>query len=268
MRSADAVYKGVMSSPWGVILPLRELQSVGELVAAIEVAQQAGAQAVYLEEHPSSELDPFVTIAAVGVATKEIAVGALIQDLIGRPASIVAKLLTGADIALAGRACIGIGGLDSFGAVPVHREEAVNLITAMLENDQTTYEGATIHAPDAWNLPRHAPVASVMPRVARVMRSRELLRELSTNRSMESASIVEMSGCPPEEFHAIEELLYKHRARASRIGVFTVGDPHDSRTLSFVDHQLAFDAWLYRWREIPPMDLFSSILAGLVHLPQ
>ena len=143
------------------IFPLGAFDELASLVDLAGHVKSLGASALLLEERPDSELDPVITLAALGAVVSSIALGIMLSPHSGRAPSVLAKFVSGLDLVSGGRAHLVLGDVrESPGQDLKRLEEQVELITKMLTDDVTTVDGPTYNVKAAWNMPRvtHPPL--------------------------------------------------------------------------------------------------------------
>jgi alkanesulfonate monooxygenase SsuD/methylene tetrahydromethanopterin reductase-like flavin-dependent oxidoreductase (luciferase family) len=118
---------------WGLSLSLSEDLSDPELVAEVAArAEAAGWDGVFVWDHLWNRTmapfaDPFVTLAAIAVATERMRIGTLVTALPRRRPQLVAQATTTLDLLSGGRMTLGIGlGVDSYGEYAAFAEQAAD----------------------------------------------------------------------------------------------------------------------------------------------
>jgi hypothetical protein len=103
------------------------------LLAEVAVtAEQAGWDAVFVWDHLWNRTlvpfaDPFVTLAAIAMATERIRIGTMVTALPRRRPQLVAQSTTSVDRLSGGRMVLGLGlGVDSYGEYSVFDEPAID----------------------------------------------------------------------------------------------------------------------------------------------
>ena len=116
---------------WGLSISLSEELSDPGLVAELAAtAENAGWQGVFVWDHLWNRTlvpfaDPFVTLAAIAVATERVSIGTMVTALPRRRPQLVAQATTSLDRLSAGRMVLGLGlGVDSYGEYSVFEEAA------------------------------------------------------------------------------------------------------------------------------------------------
>ncbi len=152
------------------------------LVAGLgERAERAGWDGLFLWDHiqyraPAAlVLDPWVTLAAIGIATTRLRLGAMVTPLARRRPWVVARQLAALDLLTDGRMVLGVGlGLDdsgqelsTFGEELDARtraemlDEALEIVQALLSGQPVHHRGPHYVADGATFLP--TPVQSPLP---------------------------------------------------------------------------------------------------------
>jgi alkanesulfonate monooxygenase SsuD/methylene tetrahydromethanopterin reductase-like flavin-dependent oxidoreductase (luciferase family) len=118
---------------WGLSISLSgDLADPGLLADVALAAEQAGWDGVFVWDHLWNRTlvpfaDPFVTLAAIAVATERVAIGTMVTALPRRRAQLVAQSTTSIDRLSGGRMVLGLGlGVDSYGEYSVFDEPAVD----------------------------------------------------------------------------------------------------------------------------------------------
>ena len=118
---------------WGLSISLSEELSDPRVVADVAAtAEEAGWHGVFVWDHLWNRTlapfaDPFVTLAAVAVATERVLIGTMVAALPRRRAQLVAQATTSLDRLSAGRMVLGIGlGVDSYGEYSAFDEPATD----------------------------------------------------------------------------------------------------------------------------------------------
>ena len=103
------------------------------LVAKVALtAEQAGWDGVFVWDHLWNRTlvpfaDPFVTLAAIALATERALIGTMVTALPRRRTQLIAQSTTSLDRLSAGRMVLGLGlGVDSYGEYSVFHEPAVD----------------------------------------------------------------------------------------------------------------------------------------------
>jgi alkanesulfonate monooxygenase SsuD/methylene tetrahydromethanopterin reductase-like flavin-dependent oxidoreductase (luciferase family) len=116
---------------WGLSISLSgDLDDPGLLAELAVVAEQTGWDAVFVWDHLWNKThvpfaDPFVTLAAIAVATERVAIGTMVAALPRRRPQLVAQSTTSLDRLSNGRMVLGLGlGVDSYGEYSVFDEPA------------------------------------------------------------------------------------------------------------------------------------------------
>ncbi len=145
----------------------------GELVATARHASQTGWDGIWLADHfmPDTpdgtrpltpRLEAWTTLAALATLAEGLRVGVLVSGNTYRHPAIVAKMATTVDVISGGRHVLGIGSgwqvneHDAYGielpSVPDRLdrlEEACAVISSLLRNERTNFEGRHYHLVDA-----------------------------------------------------------------------------------------------------------------------
>jgi alkanesulfonate monooxygenase SsuD/methylene tetrahydromethanopterin reductase-like flavin-dependent oxidoreductase (luciferase family) len=144
------------------------------LVADVALtAERAGWDGVFVWDHLWNRTlvpfgDPFVTLAAIAVATERIMIGTMVTALPRRRPQLVAQSTTSLDRLSRGRMVLGLGlGVDSYGEYSVFDEPAVDdraraaaldagieLLDQMLAGDPVAGAGGRVTTPAGVQQPR------------------------------------------------------------------------------------------------------------------
>jgi alkanesulfonate monooxygenase SsuD/methylene tetrahydromethanopterin reductase-like flavin-dependent oxidoreductase (luciferase family) len=118
---------------WGLSISLSgDLADPGLLAEVAVGAEGAGWDGVFVWDHLWHRnlipfADPFVTLAAIAVATERIAIGTMVTALPRRRPQLIAQATTSIDRLSSGRMVLGLGlGVDSYGEYSVFDEPAVD----------------------------------------------------------------------------------------------------------------------------------------------
>ncbi len=118
---------------WGLSISLsEELSDPGLIAEVAATAEQAGWHGVFVWDHLWNRTlvpfaDPFVTLAAIAVATERVLIGTLVTALPRRRPQLVAQATTSLDRLSAGRMVLGLGlGVDSYGEYSAFAEQATD----------------------------------------------------------------------------------------------------------------------------------------------
>ena len=118
---------------WGLSISLSGDLADPRLLAQVAVAaEQAGWDGVFVWDHLWNRTlvpfaDPFVTLAAIAMATERIVIGTMVTPLPRRRPQLVAQSTTSLDRLSNGRMVLGLGlGVDSHGEFSVFDEPAVD----------------------------------------------------------------------------------------------------------------------------------------------
>ena len=118
---------------WGLSISLSgDLADAGLLVDVARAAEQAGWDGVFVWDHLWNRTmipfaDPFITLAAIAMATNRLTIGTMVTALPRRRPQLVAQSTTSLDRLSGGRMVLGLGlGVDSYGEYSVFDEPAVD----------------------------------------------------------------------------------------------------------------------------------------------
>jgi alkanesulfonate monooxygenase SsuD/methylene tetrahydromethanopterin reductase-like flavin-dependent oxidoreductase (luciferase family) len=109
-----------------------DLADPGLLAGVARAAEQAGWDGVFVWDHLWNRTlvpfaDPFVTLAAIAMATERVAIGTMVTALPRRRPQLVAQATTSLDRLSGGRMVLGLGlGVDSYGEYSVFDEPAAD----------------------------------------------------------------------------------------------------------------------------------------------
>jgi alkanesulfonate monooxygenase SsuD/methylene tetrahydromethanopterin reductase-like flavin-dependent oxidoreductase (luciferase family) len=109
-----------------------ELADPGLVAEVATTAEQSGWDGIFVWDHLWNRTlvpfaDPFVTLAAVAVATERVLIGTMVTALPRRRPQLVAQAATSLDRLSGGRMVLGLGlGVDSYGEYSVFDEPAVD----------------------------------------------------------------------------------------------------------------------------------------------
>jgi alkanesulfonate monooxygenase SsuD/methylene tetrahydromethanopterin reductase-like flavin-dependent oxidoreductase (luciferase family) len=116
---------------WGLSISLSgELDEPGVIAEVAATAEEAGWDGVFVWDHLWNRTlvpfaDPFVTLAAVAVATERVTIGTMVLALPRRRPQLVAQATTSLDRLSGGRVVLGLGlGVDSYGEYSLFGEPA------------------------------------------------------------------------------------------------------------------------------------------------
>jgi alkanesulfonate monooxygenase SsuD/methylene tetrahydromethanopterin reductase-like flavin-dependent oxidoreductase (luciferase family) len=133
---ADAEWLTLGTVPavrWGLSISLSgDLADPGLLADVALGAEQADWDGVFVWDHLWNQTlvpfaDPFVTLAAIAVATERVVIGTMVTALPRRRPQLVAQSTTSVDRLSRGRMVLGLGlGVDSYGEYSVFDEPAVD----------------------------------------------------------------------------------------------------------------------------------------------
>jgi hypothetical protein len=149
---------------------LADPRVVADVAAA---AERAGWDGVFVWDHLWNRTlapfaDPFVTLAAIAIATERVVIGTMVTALPRRRPQLVAQATTSLDRLSGGRMVLGLGlGVDSYGEYSVFGERAVDdraraaaldagieLLEQMLAGAQVTGAGGRVTTPAGVQQPR------------------------------------------------------------------------------------------------------------------
>ena len=118
---------------WGLSISLSgDLADPGLLAEMAVGAERAGWDGVFVWDHLWNRTlvpfaDPFVTLAAIALATERVVIGTMVTALPRRRPQLVAQSTTSVDRLSSGRMVLGLGlGVDSYGEYSVFDEPAVD----------------------------------------------------------------------------------------------------------------------------------------------
>jgi alkanesulfonate monooxygenase SsuD/methylene tetrahydromethanopterin reductase-like flavin-dependent oxidoreductase (luciferase family) len=109
-----------------------DLADPGLLAEVAVAAEQAGWDGVFVWDHLWNHTlvpfaDPFVTLAAIAMATERVTIGTMVTALPRRRPQLVAQSTTSLDRLSGGRMVLGLGlGVDSYGEYSVFHEPATD----------------------------------------------------------------------------------------------------------------------------------------------
>ena len=159
---------------WGLSISLSgELADPRLLADVAAAAEQAGWDGVFVWDHLWNRTlvpfaDPFVTLAAIAMATERIAIGTLVAALPRRRPQLVAQATNSLDRLSNGRMVLGLGlGVDSYGEYSVFDEPAtddraraavlddgIGLLEQMLTGGPVELAGGRVTTPAGVQQPR------------------------------------------------------------------------------------------------------------------
>ena len=118
---------------WGLSISLSgELADPGVLAEVAVTGERAGWDGVFVWDHlwnrtSAPFADPFVTLAAIAVATERVVIGTMVAALPRRRPQLVAQATTSLDRLSGGRMVLGLGlGVDSYGEYSAFGEPAAD----------------------------------------------------------------------------------------------------------------------------------------------
>ena len=159
---------------WGLSISLSgELSDPAVLAEVAVVAEGAGWDGVFVWDHLWNRTyvpfaDPFVTLAAIAVATERVRIGTLVTALPRRRPQLVAQATTSLDQLSGGRMVLGLGlGVDSYGEYSAFGEPAsddrsrgsvldagIELLRPMLAGEAVPGAGDRVTTPASVQRPR------------------------------------------------------------------------------------------------------------------
>jgi alkanesulfonate monooxygenase SsuD/methylene tetrahydromethanopterin reductase-like flavin-dependent oxidoreductase (luciferase family) len=159
---------------WGLSISLSGQLADPRVVADVAVAaERAGWHGVFVWDHLWNRTlvpfaDPFVTLAAIAVATERVLIGTMVTALPRRRPQLVAQATTSLDLLSGGRMVLGLGlGVDSYGEYSVFDEPAVDdraraaaldagieLLEEMLAGEPVAGAGGRVTTPAGVQRPR------------------------------------------------------------------------------------------------------------------
>jgi alkanesulfonate monooxygenase SsuD/methylene tetrahydromethanopterin reductase-like flavin-dependent oxidoreductase (luciferase family) len=132
----DWLYRSLGTVPgmrWGLSISLSgDLADPGLLAEVAIAAEEVGWDGVFVWDHLWNRTlapfaDPFVTLAAIAVATERVRIGTMVTPLPRRRPQLVAQATTSLDRLSRGRMVLGLGlGVDSYGEYSVFDEPAAD----------------------------------------------------------------------------------------------------------------------------------------------
>jgi alkanesulfonate monooxygenase SsuD/methylene tetrahydromethanopterin reductase-like flavin-dependent oxidoreductase (luciferase family) len=164
----------VVTMRWGLSISLSgDLADPGLVADVALAAEAAGWDAVFVWDHLWNRTlvpfaDPFVTLAAIAVATERVLIGTMVTALPRRRPQLVAQSTTSLDRLSGGRMVLGLGlGVDSYGEYSVFDEPATDdraraaaldagivLLDEMLAGVPVTGAGGRVTTPAGVQQPR------------------------------------------------------------------------------------------------------------------
>lgn len=159
---------------WGLSISLSgDLADPGLIAEVAATAEQSGWDAVFVWDHLWNRTlvpfaDPFVTLAAVAMATEKVLIGTMVAALPRRRPQLVAQATTSLDRLSNGRMVLGLGlGVDSYGEYSVFDEpatddraraalldEGLGSLTQMLAAEPVDSAGGRVTTPPGTQQPR------------------------------------------------------------------------------------------------------------------
>jgi alkanesulfonate monooxygenase SsuD/methylene tetrahydromethanopterin reductase-like flavin-dependent oxidoreductase (luciferase family) len=150
-----------------------ELADPSRLAEVAVTAERAGWDGVFVWDHlwhrtSAPFADPFVTLAAIAVATERVAIGTMVAALPRRRPQLVAQATTSLDRLSGGRMVLGLGlGVDSYGEYSAFDEPAaddrargaaldagIDLLVPMLAGDPVPGAGGRVTTEAGLQSPR------------------------------------------------------------------------------------------------------------------
>jgi len=150
-----------------------DLGDPGLIADVALAAERAGWDGVFVWDHLWNRTlvpfaDPFVTLAAIAMATERVVVGTMVTALPRRRPQLVAQSTTSVDRLSGGRMVLGLGlGVDSYGEFSVFAEpagddraraaaldEGISLLTEMLAGAPVTHAGGRVTTQASVQRPR------------------------------------------------------------------------------------------------------------------
>ena len=221
---------------WGLSISLSEELSAPGLVAEVAVrAEAAGWHGVFVWDHlwnrtAAPFADPFVTLAAIGVATDRVVIGTLVAALPRRRPQLVAQSTTSLDCLSGGRMVLGLGlGVDSYDEYSAFDEAArddrargaaldagIDLLVPMLAGDTVPGAGGRVTTQPGVQRPR-VPIW-IAGRTGRAAGPRRVRRH-----GLEGLALVGADSWTPEH---ITSALQAGALSAGTVDVVLVGGSH------------------------------------------
>jgi alkanesulfonate monooxygenase SsuD/methylene tetrahydromethanopterin reductase-like flavin-dependent oxidoreductase (luciferase family) len=165
---------------FGLFFPqFDELADPARLAELAAVAEEAGWSGFFLWDHMLARpgmavCDPWIAMAAIAAATREIRFGAMVTPLARRRPWVMARQAVALDLLSGGRLVIGVGLGDdgwkefsSFGDAPDPRErrvlldESLEVLRRLLSGQHVEFDGERLHVHSTPFLPR--PVQDPLP---------------------------------------------------------------------------------------------------------
>ena len=227
---------------WGLSISLSgDLADPGLLADVALAAEQAGWDGVFVWDHLWNRTlvpfaDPFVTLAAIAMATERVVIGTMVTALPRRRPQLVAQSTTSVDRLSSGRMVLGLGlGVDSYGEYSVFDEPAVDdraraaaldagigLLAQMLAGAPVAAAGGRVTTPASVQQPR-VPIW-IAARVRLSAGPRRVRRH-----GLEGLALVDAESWTPEH---LTTALSAGDLAAGEIDVALVGGSHpDSEAL-------------------------------------
>lgn len=239
----------------GVVLPLQRYVDAERLERLMGSMEDVPVEAVFFEELPYSELDPIVTVAHMAQGRDIAVFGIMVSSSKGRAPSVLAKQLSGLDVVSGGRTRLVIGDLDAQEDAAsedfARAFEGVQLISMMVQNDETTFSGRFSHVEQAWNTPRDTRDIPGFANVSLAMTPMHLAELLLSADRPPEGVVIDCDGI--RESPGTVELLDNlgDRGGVARVG-WVMAKSSRSDTLDDARRALPHvEALLIRFRELP-----------------
>lgn len=242
----------------GLMVPVGTYGDLPALKVLADLAEELALQAFFLEERPGSELDPVVALGHLGEMHPLLVLGMLLRAKNGRPPSVLAKLVSGLDLATEGRVTLALGDLDEASPPDDHLLEALALIREMLTCDVTTFSGHYFEVEEAWNRPRMTRDLVPWPKVSLALSLTGLVSNQERLRPRFGAFFVGIGGTRevPVSLHDLESMKVQGTSRELTV---VVVDADLNEGLAIGDEvENHFDAVVYRWRELPDPEVVRA----------
>jgi alkanesulfonate monooxygenase SsuD/methylene tetrahydromethanopterin reductase-like flavin-dependent oxidoreductase (luciferase family) len=228
---------------WGLSISLSgDLADPGLLAAVAKAAEQAGWDGVFVWDHLWNRTlvpfaDPFVTLAAIAMATERVLIGTMVTALPRRRTQLVAQSTTSLDRLSNGRMVLGLGlGVDSYGEYSLFDEPAVddraraaaldagiNMLTQMLAGEPVASAGGRVTTQASVQEPR-VPIW-IAGRAGLTAGPRRVRRH-----TLEGLALVDVDAWTPQH---VTDALHAGDLTADEIDIALVGGTHpDPEALS------------------------------------
>lgn len=242
---------------FGTLLPLSDIEDLGALGMLAQIADDHGCGAFFVEEHPSSTLDPIVTLAHLGQHRHFDALGMMVAHEKARLPSFLAKQVAGIDVVAGGRTCLVLGDL-SDGVSGAQLLEQAELVGTMLDSDETTFHGSYYAVDRAWNTPRDTRPLGVLAKVSVAMSVHQLERTIEEKIAIPGGVMVE---CARPFMATLANLRGSLGDTTRLVGVVDVS-LEDAMALG--DEAAALvDTVIFRWEHLPLPDAFMPWCAHI-----